>query len=427
MPQPSSRRAFGSRDRATASEHLVAVRRGRLIAAGIGAALLAVWAAGATWCLFASDTLSAGLLARQSAIQYAYEDRIGDLRTRLDRVSTQKLVEQESLNARLHELAARQLKIEARQAVVNRLAAQAGATAIGAGSAAADDLSAADDLAPVITLAPRPAKPLPVPDLLELRRGGDPAEPVRDRPARAPQDRLSQLDRSIKLVEAAQLRSIEALRRRSDGLALGLRTAIAATGLEPERLEPRGARGGVGGPFVPLPSGSEADGFELAAAQAQNSLMQLTRLRQASAALPLARPTSAEADLTSGFGMRIDPFTRGPAMHTGLDFKAEYGADARATAAGTVAAAEYSGGYGRMVEIDHGSGLSTRYAHLSSIRVVAGQKVAAGTLVGRVGSTGRSTGAHLHYETRIDGVPVDPRRFLRAGARLRGATVAALP
>ncbi len=209
---------------------------------------------------------------------------------------------------------------------------------------------------------------------------------------------------------------------------MGLRTAIAATGLEPERLEPRGARvGGVGGPFVPLPSGSEADGFELAAAQAQNSLMQLTRLRQASAALPLARPTSAEADLTSGFGMRIDPFTRGPAMHTGLDFKAEYGADARATAAGTVAAAEYSGGYGRMVEIDHGNGLSTRYAHLSSIRVVAGQKVAAGTLVGRVGSTGRSTGAHLHYETRIDGVPVDPRRFLRAGARLRGATVAALP
>ncbi|MFL5317905.1 MAG: M23 family metallopeptidase [Microvirga sp.] len=427
MPQPSSRRAFGSRDRATASEHLVAVRRGRLIAAGIGAALLAVWAAGATWCLFASDTLSAGLLARQSAIQYAYEDRIGDLRTRLDRVSTQKLVEQESLNARLHELAARQLKIESRQAVVNRLAAQAGATAIGAGAAAANDLSAGDDPAPVITLAPRPAKPLPVPDLLDLRRGGDPAEPSRDLPTRAPQDRLSQLDRSIKLVEAAQLRSIEALRRRSDGLALGLRTAIAATGLEPERLEPRGARGGVGGPFVPLPSGSEADGFELAAAQAQNSLMQLTRLRQASAALPLARPTSAEADLTSGFGMRIDPFTRGPAMHTGLDFKAEYGADARATAAGTVTAAEYSGGYGRMVEIDHGNGLSTRYAHLSSIRVVAGQKVAAGTLVGRVGSTGRSTGAHLHYETRIDGVPVDPRRFLRAGARLRGATVAALP
>jgi murein DD-endopeptidase MepM/ murein hydrolase activator NlpD len=429
VPQPFSRRAFGSRDRATASamRGLVAVRRGRLIAAAIGAALLAVWAAGATWCLFASDTLSAGLLARQSAIQYAYEDRIGDLRTRLDRVSTQKLVEQESLNARLHELAARQLKIEARQVVVNRLAAQAGATAIGAGPAAADDLSAADDLAPVITLAPRHAKPLPVPDLLDLRLGREPAEPSRDRPAPAPQDRLSQLDRSIKLVEAAQLRSIEALRRGSDGLALGLRTAIAATGLEPERLEPRGARGGVGGPFVPLPSGSEADGFELAAAQAQNSLMQLTRLRQASAALPLARPTSGEADLTSGFGMRIDPFTRGPAMHTGLDFKAEYGADARATAAGTVAAAEYSGGYGRMVEIDHGNGLSTRYAHLSSIRVVVGQKVAAGTLVGRVGSTGRSTGAHLHYETRIDGVPVDPRRFLRAGARLRGATVAALP
>src|SRR3954471_8161559 len=78
--------------------------------------------------------------------------------------------------------------------------------------------------------------------------------------------RLSQLDRSIKTVEAAQLRSIEALRRRSDGLALRLRVAIAATGVEPERLELRGARGGVGGPFVPLPSASEADSFELAAA-----------------------------------------------------------------------------------------------------------------------------------------------------------------
>jgi murein DD-endopeptidase MepM/ murein hydrolase activator NlpD len=404
---------------------LVPIRRGVLIAGGIGSALLTAWAAGATWCLVQSDTLSAGFLARQSALRNAYEDRIGDLRSRLDRASSQKLVEQEGIEARLRELAARQARIEARQAVVNRLAAEAGPAPV-SGSPAPD---LADDLG-ANAFAPRPPKPLPVPEtLFGLRTGlADPAVAPATTPlgpGRTPHERVSQLDRSLKAIEAAQLGAVDAVRRRSENLAARLRLAIEATGIEPERIDK--PRAGIGGPFVPLPSPSEADAFAVAAAQAQANLMQLHRLRQASAALPLGRPTSGEADLTSGFGMRIDPFTRGPAMHTGLDFKADHGTAARATAGGTVVAAEHSGGYGRMVEIDHGNGLSTRYAHLSSIAVAPGQTVAAGAVVGRVGSTGRSTGVHLHYETRIDGIPVDPRRFLRAGARLRGDTVAALP
>jgi murein DD-endopeptidase MepM/ murein hydrolase activator NlpD len=428
--------AFGLRPGAAppAAHGTVPIRRGMLVAGGAGIALLAAWAAGATWCLVQSDTLSAGFLARQSAIQNAYEDRIEDLRSRLDRAATQKLVEQEGLEGRLRELAARQARIEARQAVVGRLAAEAGLAAPASASPAPD---LADDLGTASAFAPRAPKPLPVPETFGLRTGGL-ADPAGAPPAmppgrleRTPQgtahERVSRLDRSLKIVEAAQLKAIDAVRRRSESLAARLRLAIEATGLEPERLEGPLARGGVGGPFVPLPSPSRGDAFDVAAAQAQASLIQLARLRQASAALPLGRPTGGEADLTSGFGMRIDPFTRGPAMHTGLDFKADHGAQARATAGGTVVMAEYSGGYGRMVEIDHGHGLSTRYAHLSSIAVAPGQSVRAGTIIGRVGSTGRSTGAHLHYETRIDGVPVDPRRFLRAGARLRGAAVAALP
>jgi murein DD-endopeptidase MepM/ murein hydrolase activator NlpD len=418
----SSSRSF--RPRPNAAPGTVPIRRGALVAVGAGIALLAAWAAGATWCLLQSDTFSAGFLARQSAIQTAYEDRIGDLRSRLDRVASQKLVEQESLEARLRDLAARQARIEARQTVVNRLAAETGPAAPASGALAPD---LADDLGTPSAFASRASKPLPVTETFGLRTGGFAGPPATtpSRPERTPQERVSHLDRSLKAVEAAQLGAIDAVRRRSDGLAARLRLAIAATGLEPERIEK--PRAGVGGPFVPLPSPSWADAFELAAAQAQASLMQLARLKQASAALPLGRPTSAEADLTSGFGMRIDPFTRGPAMHTGLDFKADHGTAARATAAGTVTAAEYSGGYGRMVEIDHGNGLSTRYAHLSALAVAPGQTVQAGAVVGRVGSTGRSTGAHLHYETRIDGTPVDPRRFLRAGARLRGDAVAALP
>jgi len=90
----------------------------------------------------------------------------------------------------------------------------------------------------------------------------------------------------------------------------------------------------------------------------------------------------------------------------------------RATANGKVVSAGWAGGYGRMVEIDHGNGLSTRYAHLSTIDVQQGQKVSAGMILGLIGETGRATGPHLHYETRINGEPVNPARFLRAGMTL---------
>jgi murein DD-endopeptidase MepM/ murein hydrolase activator NlpD len=136
--------------------------------------------------------------------------------------------------------------------------------------------------------------------------------------------------------------------------------------------------------------------------------------------VPVRKPLVGEIDTTSTFGMRVDPFLRAPAMHTGLDFRGNMGDPIHATAAGTVTQAGLSGGYGKMVEVDHGNGLATRYGHLSTIDVVVGQKVQIGQTVGRLGSTGRSTGPHLHYETRIDGDAVDPQKFLRAGLRLSG-------
>jgi murein DD-endopeptidase MepM/ murein hydrolase activator NlpD len=148
------------------------------------------------------------------------------------------------------------------------------------------------------------------------------------------------------------------------------------------------------------------------------------RLHQLAAALPLGRPTRGESVVSSPFGTRLDPFTRGLALHTGLDLKAESGEPARATAHGRVSAADYAGGYGNMVEIDHGHGVVTRFGHLARISVRPGQHVAAGDVVGLVGSTGRSTGAHLHYETRVDGEPVDPQRFLEAGGDRTAALAA---
>jgi murein DD-endopeptidase MepM/ murein hydrolase activator NlpD len=192
---------------------------------------------------------------------------------------------------------------------------------------------------------------------------------------------------------------------------------VSDAGLDPDAVRPPG-HDAVGGPLVPLAVDPRAGPFEAMLDRAQASVVQLDRLRRVATALPFGRPIAGEADQTSGFGYRNDPFTRRTALHTGLDFRGEHGAPARATAGGTVVAAERDGGYGNMVEIDHGNGVATRYAHLSAILVLPGQTVEAGAVVGRVGSTGRSTGPHLHYETRINDEPIDPQRFLRAGARL---------
>ena len=180
----------------------------------------------------------------------------------------------------------------------------------------------------------------------------------------------------------------------------------------------RGATEAMGGPFVPYRLAANATPFERQVHRIAIARAQADRLMRAMATVPLRHPVTGELDSSSGFGVRIDPFLNRPAMHTGIDFRGIIGEGVRATASGTVTAAGWSGGYGRMVEIDHGNGLSTRYGHLSEIEVKIGQSVKIGQVVGRLGSTGRSTGPHLHYETRIDGEAVDPGRFLRAGVKL---------
>ena len=142
------------------------------------------------------------------------------------------------------------------------------------------------------------------------------------------------------------------------------------------------------------------------------------KLNRTLAALPVRKPVFGDIDMSSPFGMRMDPFVKGPAIHTGIDMRGDTGDPVRATATGTVVTAGVNGGYGKMVEIDHGNGLSTRYGHLSAIDVTVGQSVRIGHIIGKIGSTGRSTGPHLHYETRVDGDAVDPQKYLRAGIRL---------
>ncbi len=131
--------------------------------------------------------------------------------------------------------------------------------------------------------------------------------------------------------------------------------------------------------------------------------------------LPNSSPINAAFN-SSSYGWRIDPFTGGKAFHEGLDFSADIGTPIRAAADGIVTLAEISGGYGIMVRIDHGSGLETRYGHASKLLVKAGERVVKGQEIAEVGSTGRSTGPHLHYEIRLNGDALDPRQYLQKNA-----------
>ena len=139
--------------------------------------------------------------------------------------------------------------------------------------------------------------------------------------------------------------------------------------------------------------------------------------------LPTQQPVEG-SHMGSGFGWRIDPFTGHSALHTGLDFQAETGTSIVAAAGGVVVTQEMHREYGNMIEIDHGNNLITRYAHTSRVFVKQGDVVKRGQKIAAVGTTGRSTGPHLHFEVLVQGVPQDPYKFLNAGRNVAPATVA---
>jgi murein DD-endopeptidase MepM/ murein hydrolase activator NlpD len=229
------------------------------------------------------------------------------------------------------------------------------------------------------------------------------------------QHQLGAIAAKLALLDNSQVAALARMESQARNAASRYQSVIAELGLSPSRFPNAPAQGG---PYVPVRADKDAGPFESLLARVQISLQESEKLKRVVDALPIRRPLKGDMEQTSSFGYRVDPFTRGMALHTGLDLRDEAGSGVRATAAGKVTMAEWYGGYGNLVEIDHGSGIATRYGHLSAILVEEGQQVEVGTIIGRVGSTGRSTGPHLHYETRIDGQPVDPLRYLKMASRL---------
>ncbi|HCF24285.1 MAG TPA: M23 family metallopeptidase [Novosphingobium sp.] len=214
-------------------------------------------------------------------------------------------------------------------------------------------------------------------------------------------------------IEARQLAFIEGLTRLADRRSAAAEAKLVRLGLNPQAmLASLDDKSAQGGPLIMLATAADGS-IDPRFQRFGLSLARMEALERSVAALPQALPASLEY-ISSGFGYRADPFTGGADFHPGLDFKGPMGAPIYAAARGTVSFVGQRSGYGNVVEIDHGNGLITRYAHMSGFRTVVGKPVMPGELIGLIGSTGRSTGPHLHFEVRINDRPVNPRPFLEA-------------
>jgi murein DD-endopeptidase MepM/ murein hydrolase activator NlpD len=376
--------------------------------------VMAVWTiATATYFAFREDVLTR-LIGRQAEMQFAYEDRVADLRAQIDRITSRQLLDQDQFEQKLDQLIRRQAALESRASTLTSVI-----DPTTTGSIKPMNRGAATQTPP-----PSAARPSPISDTVifsappdrEARKTPGAAVRVATKiNAASLEGTLAKLQSSLDRVETRQVFVLNSLEESYDARARRIRGVLADLGFDPARGQ------ASGGPFIPVKPRSDATAFERQLYRIHLARSQVDLLNRALVTVPLRKPLPGELDTSSNFGVRMDPFLNAPAMHTGLDLRGSTGDPIHATAAGKVTLAGWNAGFGKMVEIDHGNGFVTRYGHLSEIEVTLGQSVRIGQTVGRLGSTGRSTGPHLHYETRIDGDAVDPQKFLRAGMQLSGA------
>ncbi|WP_265519040.1 M23 family metallopeptidase [Nitratireductor luteus] len=419
---PNQRKpVFGQRS----EPHTVIIARGDNIrhftvrpwmAATVGSmiALLSVGYLLATTYLVLRDDLIGAGMARQARQQQAYEDRISALRAQVDRITSRQLLDQQLMQRKVGELIERQEKLTQRHGrlgpVLEKATRLDGAPEqvplpsprpeIRAGF---DGGGAVDNLVTANAYANVTAATTPWP----LRTAQDPALSEADRA-----DRLFiAINRSLRSIESEQIERIEMLTGEAYETAETIAEALKAAGIKADLAY---GEESVGGPLV---AAADNTGFAIKVRELDEALSTLEHLKKTARRIPIANPLPGAA-VTSTFGVRRDPILRRPAHHSGMDFRGSTGGPIRAAGAGKIVKAGWNGGYGRMVEIDHGNGLTTRYAHMSRLLVQEGAHVEAGAIIGKVGSSGRSTGPHLHYEVRKNGTAVNPLSFLTAGKRI---------
>lgn len=370
----------------------------------------------ATAYLVLRDDLIGASMARQARMQHEYEDRIASLRAQVDRITSRQLLDQQVVEDKVEKLMEQQMALANRQGKLGSVLERAENSGLDTDIATPSneqplDSADSDDHASLQSFDSLPGakKPVKTRALSFAAADGN----VADRA-----DKLfSTVTLSLKGIEKEQLDHIKALTADAADRADNIHKILKNTGLKLSTKLAEAdldAESAIGGPFVEPETANE---FEASISELDVALDRLERVKAMARRLPFANP-APNRQITSLFGNRVDPFFGRLAMHAGIDFRQKTGSKVQATGAGVVIHAGTAGGYGNMVEIDHGNGITTRYGHLSKILVKEGDTVSEGDLIALSGSTGRSTGPHLHYEVRRNDVAIDPMRFLNAGLKL---------
>ena len=349
---------------------------------GLGGAALGFSVAEPTVQLIATDNSS-----ETNRIVDSYERRISALRAQIEQVTALQQSERRTMEARIAALLKRQKTLTERQGQLGSVLKRAASIDPSSVPAPAQrpiganqEASAASALTPDALAAFLPS--------------------ARKRPP-TPFEVFETLDQSMTTIELTQRESLAALAEEAERKANTIATELRSLGFSPSA--------NVGGPFI-----AADQPFDTSISALDAALDRLAAAKEAAVRAPIGHPVAGQT-MTSRFGPRTDPFNRRRAMHSGIDFRARTGHPVLATGSGRIVKAGPNGGYGRFIEIDHGNGVTTRYAHLHRINVRVGQRVDAGQRIGSVGSTGRSTGPHLHYEVRKRGKAIDPLKFIRTG------------
>jgi murein DD-endopeptidase MepM/ murein hydrolase activator NlpD len=385
------------------------------VAAFCGSALAAM-AIGyllATSYLVLRDDLIGATTARQARMQQAYEDRISALRAQVDRITSRQLLDQQLMETKVGELLERQTQLSLRHGRLGPILERT-ESGVGAPPASSKPDKRADvtDAQPQTYSVASVGASLGVGDTRPFSLWSTRSDPLPSDTAADRADRLFvSINESLKAIESQQLTRITTLADNAYRNADAISQALEAAGLP---VDSDFGKSDAGGPLIPLDSSMM---FDSKVRELDEALDALDRLKTEARRLPLANPAPGRS-VTSPFGVRTDPLLGTAALHSGMDFRAPTGMPAKVTAPGVVVKAGWNGGYGRMVEVDHGNGFATRYGHLSKISVTVGERLNAGDVIGKTGSSGRSTGPHLHYEIRHNGEAIDPLRFLRVGKKV---------
>jgi murein DD-endopeptidase MepM/ murein hydrolase activator NlpD len=424
-------RVFGKRSQ----EHILILASGDKVRhmtvkpwmAALAFCFIGVFAIGyllATSYLVLRDDLIGATMARQARMQHDYEDRIAALRAQVDRVTSRQLLDQQVVEDKVDKLMEQQMALTSRHGKLGSLLDRAESSGL---TEKEEQAPAAQSFAPD-TKEKRASLSGGAEAINKLMAGNsEPADATPDNTTLAyvpaPEtvgdraDRLfSKVTLSLKGVEEDQRSRVDQLTADAGDAADAISTVLNRFSIPvPQQTAKAGDDdSAVGGPFIEPESDDE---FNNSLAQLDTALTRLETVRNTAESLPFRNPGIGK-DITSPFGNRRDPFLGRLALHSGIDFRFAPGEKVRPTAPGKVINAGWTGGYGNMVEVDHGNGISTRYGHMSQILVKTGDTVDRGDVIGLAGSTGRSTGTHLHYEVRQNGRAVDPMYFMNAGLKL---------